>query len=120
LQDDKLYHGGRCLDAIIVRVARACVAPLTDPRDTQRPYAVKVAGVPLSSEWDPQQLMFKMRWKNAGEPGEKETELARITEVYMPRFWFENQDVSVMLTDGEWTYDSAVRSKQGARRWYPG
>ncbi|CEH15077.1 glycoside hydrolase family 5 protein [Ceraceosorus bombacis] len=87
-----LYKGGRALNAIL------------------RPYAAKTAGIPLSSEWDSSKLIFKFRWKNHPDLISANSEMARTSEFYLPRYWFEGTEFAVKLTDGSWVYDSSKQS----------
>lgn len=76
LRHDQLYKGGRTLDAII------------------RPYAAKVAGVPVRTHWDASTATLTFVWEAA--------KLGAPTEVFVPRLYFDN--VYVELSNGTFEY----------------
>lgn len=93
-EGDKLYRGARCLDVVI------------------RPYAVKVAGAPIRSHWDPRTLRFEFEWQitapgddmNAG--GEKH----RLTEIFLPEYHYGVHELCVEVLAGEWSVDTAKQT----------
>ncbi|KAK0534056.1 hypothetical protein OC842_002757 [Tilletia horrida] len=103
LRGEPLYQYGRCLDAII------------------RPYAVKIAGVPLSTSFDRDCLAFDLVWATSSSwpltpsasstgSGEEVVDRSRLTEVFWPRFHYEGREVEVELSDGEWWMDEEKQS----------
>ncbi|KAK7423563.1 hypothetical protein QQX98_001021 [Neonectria punicea] len=83
-EDDELYRGGRVLDVII------------------RPYAVKIAGTPIRSNWDHRTLRFDFAWSSVETDGDK----ARLTEVFLPDYHYAKHEIRVKVSDGEWSYDA--------------
>lgn len=84
-EDDELYCGARALDVVI------------------RPYAVKVAGIPTRSRWDPRTLMFEFEWKSS--PDSPTTEKSRVTEVFLPNYHYAAHKLQIEVSDGEWSVD---------------
>ncbi|ORY70465.1 glycoside hydrolase superfamily [Pseudomassariella vexata] len=87
-EGDELYRGGRVLDVVI------------------RPYAIKIAGEPLRSDWDPRTLRFEFDWESKSEKvdigkGDK----ARLTELFLPKYHYEGHELKVEVSDGEWEVD---------------
>lgn len=79
-RDERLYRGGRALGAIL------------------RPYACKVAGIPLSTKWDARKKSLHFRWKNGSRS------IRAATEIYVPDFHFRDVAMHVALSDGTYRY----------------
>lgn len=97
-EDDEMYRGGRVLDVVI------------------RPYAAKIAGKPIRSDWDHRTLRYEFEWSSEGG-GEKQTttddlsaDKARLTEVFMPNYHYANHEIRVRVSDGDWSYDAAKQT----------
>ncbi|KAF6810670.1 glycoside hydrolase family 5 protein [Colletotrichum sojae] len=88
---DELFRGGRVLDVII------------------RPYAVKIAGRPLRSDWDPRTLRYEFEWTSQDRVGEKQSDKRRTTEVFIPRYHYAD-GIKVKLSDGDWSYDAELQT----------
>ncbi|KAF6830553.1 glycoside hydrolase family 5 protein [Colletotrichum plurivorum] len=88
---DELFRGGRVLDVII------------------RPYAVKIAGRPLRSDWDPRTLRYEFEWTSQDRVGEKQSDKRRTTEVFIPRYHYAD-GIQVKLSDGDWSYDAGLQT----------
>lgn len=103
------------------------------PHCTQRPYACKIAGIPLSAKFDFQTLRFSFTFANPLPPSTPHSTpkassdtrrpplagspvLARETEIYLPRrrYGAPSRDgrlrVWIEKNDGEWRYDVEVSS----------
>ncbi|KAE8225643.1 hypothetical protein CF319_g1640 [Tilletia indica] len=100
LAGDELYRYGRCLDAVI------------------RPYAVKIAGVPLSTSFERESLSFNLVWANSsswplqspsgGQP--ENVDRTKLTEIFWPRYHYEGRTIEVEVSDGEWWIDEKKQS----------
>ena len=77
LRDEPLYAGGRAMDAIL------------------RPYACKVAGVPLSTHWDADAHTFTFVWATASDSCTSAT-----TEVFMPDYVYRGYEPEIRVSDG--------------------
>lgn len=77
---EDLYRGGRAIDAIL------------------RPYACKVAGIPVSTVWDAKRQILRFRWKNG------EVSCRAATEVYVPEYFFRDIAPHVTVSDGTFRY----------------
>ncbi|KEY67813.1 hypothetical protein S7711_04123 [Stachybotrys chartarum IBT 7711] len=88
-EHDELYRGGRVLDVII------------------RPYAVKLAGKLVRSDWDHRTLRFELEWTSAEQP---RTEKSNLTEIYVPAYHYAERKPVITLSDGEWTHDAPQQS----------
>ena len=77
---EALYNGGRALDAVL------------------RPYACKVDGVPLSTQWDERRSEFHFTWRNGPHP------CGQPTEIYVPDYHFRGREIDVRLSDGSFRY----------------
>ncbi|KXH63634.1 glycoside hydrolase family 5 protein [Colletotrichum nymphaeae SA-01] len=90
-EDDELYRGGRVLDVII------------------RPYAVKIAGRPVRSDWDPRTLHYEFEWTSEAEREAKNSksqpEKSRTTEIFVPKYHYAQRNIDIKVSDGEWSYD---------------
>lgn len=92
-EGDELYHGARCLDVVI------------------RPYAVKVAGEPLRSDWDPRTLRFEFDWQTRATPADEQTDdKHRLTEIFLPAYHYGAHELCVEVTAGEWSVDAGKQS----------
>ncbi|KDN52579.1 glycoside hydrolase family 5 protein [Tilletiaria anomala UBC 951] len=90
---DELYRGGRVLEALI------------------RPYAAKVAGLPVSTHWDRHNWEFTLAWSNSSTvPLDKADKLSRMTEIFWPTYLFEGERLEVQLSDGTWRIDENVQT----------
>ncbi|KAK7908993.1 hypothetical protein PG985_014871 [Apiospora marii] len=99
-EGDELYRGGRVLDVII------------------RPYAAKIAGTPVRSEWDHRTLRFSAVWRTSPSPStssttvqngnSKDNKKARQTEIFLPAYHYAAHELDVATSHGlEWTLDRA-------------
>ncbi|KAJ0339424.1 hypothetical protein COL154_012861 [Colletotrichum chrysophilum] len=88
---DELYRGGRVLDVVI------------------RPYAVKIAGRPLRSDWDPRTLKYEFEWTSQDRVGEEQDDKLRTTEVFIPRYHYEG-GIKAKVSDGDWSYDAELQT----------
>lgn len=97
-EEDELYRGGRVLDVII------------------RPYAAKLAGTPVQSEWDHRTLRYSMVWSTnataaTAATGPKASSSspepkARQTEIFLPNYHYAAHELDVAVSHGlEWTLD---------------
>ncbi|KAN0060909.1 hypothetical protein ACQY0O_006643 [Thecaphora frezii] len=95
--DDELFRGGRVLDVVI------------------RPYAAKVAGQPLRTNWDERTLRFEFEWGNvpaSDEAGEKRddddavAEKRKTTEVFVPAYHYKDKEFSITVSDGDYSFDA--------------
>ncbi|KAK5799525.1 glycoside hydrolase superfamily [Linnemannia elongata] len=83
------HIGGRALDAVV------------------RPYAAKVAGEPLSSNFDFNTLQYTFRYCNYTEtpvPLVHGTVLMFETEVFIPSFHYDDTGLEILVSDGDWRY----------------
>lgn len=87
-EDDELYRGGRVLDVII------------------RPYAAKVAGLPLRSFWDERTLRFEFEWKSFGDGTDAKNAKSNLTEVFLPNYHYKKHKLLIKVSDGDWTYNA--------------
>ncbi|KAK9783617.1 putative Glycoside hydrolase superfamily [Seiridium cardinale] len=87
-ETNELYRGGRALDAII------------------RPYAVKIAGVPIASSWDNSRLRYELQWRSQVQKKTKSGDNRSITtEIYIPSYHYRGHQVHVNATTGlDWAY----------------
>jgi glycosyl hydrolase family 5 len=85
-EDNELYRGGRVLDVVI------------------RPYAVKTAGQPTRSAWDPRTLRFDLEWSSP-DSGLENGLLTRTTEIFLPQYHYAKHDLQIQLSDGDWSLD---------------
>lgn len=83
---DQLYRGARTLGVVT------------------RPYAAKVAGIPTRSRWDPRTLKFEFEWQS--DPQEPSAGKSRVTEVFLPNYHYATHDLSIEVSDGEWSVDA--------------
>ncbi|CAG9941770.1 unnamed protein product [Clonostachys rosea f. rosea IK726] len=91
-EDDELYRGGRVLDVII------------------RPYAAKIAGRPLRSNWDERTLRYEFEWQSSGQPATGVDDRAFLTEVFIPAYHYAKHKLIITVSDGEWTHDEAQQT----------
>ena len=90
-ESDELYRGGRVLDVII------------------RPYAVKIAGRPLRSNWDPETLQFDFEWSSASDSGNQSAK-SRITEFFIPAYHYAEDQLQISVSDGKWFFNAEKQS----------
>ncbi|KAI8805439.1 glycoside hydrolase superfamily [Cladochytrium replicatum] len=85
---DHHHHiGGRALDAIV------------------RPYAAKVAGVPLISRFDLRKLEYRLEFKTLPITGRPGAEDRFATEIFVPNFHYGDvKELVVKRSDGRWSY----------------
>ncbi|KAH8201632.1 hypothetical protein TruAng_004238 [Truncatella angustata] len=90
----ELYRGGRVLDAVI------------------RPYAVKIAGTPISSNWNERTLRFEFQWRYRAHKKSKSAEEESLTtEIYMPAYHYRGRQIHVTATYGlDWTYTADTQT----------
>ncbi|KAK8075962.1 hypothetical protein PG994_003234 [Apiospora phragmitis] len=94
-EEDELYRGGRVLDVII------------------RPYAAKVAGTPVQSEWDHRTLRYSMVWRTTttsltNNNNKNDNKKARLTEIFLPDYHYAAHELDIAASHGlEWTLDRA-------------
>lgn len=88
-EEDELYQGGRVLDVII------------------RPYAVKVAGVQVYTEFDVETLFFEVHWKNYADNGGVQS---TTTEIFLPAYHYKNKRFSITTTDAETTLNAQLQT----------
>ena len=93
LEKNELYRGGRVLDVVI------------------RPYAAKIAGEPIRSEWDYRTLRYELDWRcpNAASTT-KTSSKALLTEVFIPDYHYEEHELLVSWEGGDWTFDAAKQT----------
>lgn len=92
-EHDDLYRGGRTLNVVI------------------RPYAAKIAGLPIRSSWDCRTLRYEFEWSSMGiTVKEKETDKSCLTEIFIPNYHYAKHRISIKLSDGEWTFDAAKQT----------
>lgn len=84
-EDNELYRGGRVIDVII------------------RPYAVKTAGKPLRSSWDPHTLCFEFEWSSLDSPTDNLE--SNTTEIFLPGYHYAKHDLNIRVSDGDWSLD---------------
>ncbi|KAK5799202.1 glycoside hydrolase superfamily [Linnemannia elongata] len=87
-RDHVAHVGGRALDAVV------------------RPYAAKVAGEPISTEFDLATLQFTFRFCNylqAPIPSD-DTTMAFDTEIFIPSYHYEEARLDIRVSDGDWRY----------------
>lgn len=84
-ESDDLYSGVRCADVVV------------------RPYAVKVAGLPVRSAWDPRTLRFEFEWQATAH--QYSTPEANTTEIYVPDYHYGTHDLDIEFSGGEFELD---------------
>ncbi|KAL4208440.1 glycoside hydrolase [Rhizopus microsporus] len=77
-----LYDGGRVLEAVL------------------RPYAVKVAGTPVSAEFNLDTLQYTFSFIPHGN-----TEYSKVTEIFVPYLHYGNKTIDTKVNFGECYYD---------------
>ncbi|EPQ28323.1 uncharacterized protein PFL1_04150 [Pseudozyma flocculosa PF-1] len=95
-EGDELFRGGRVLDVVI------------------RPYAAKVAGQPLKTQWDQRTLRYEFEWGNVPSSAtdddagvdEATDRKRRTTEIFLPAYHYRGKEFSVTVSDGEYTLDA--------------
>lgn len=90
-EDDELYSGVRCADVVV------------------RPYAVKTAGIPIRSSWDPRTLQFEFEWQSTAQQSPAAPE-CHTTEIFLPNYHYFAHDLNVEASDGEWTLDTSKQT----------
>lgn len=93
-ESDPLYTGGRALEVII------------------RPYAVKVAGVPVYTSFDVETLFFEMHWKNPPSTSNEEGKggKERVTEIFLPAYHYRTQHFKITSTDCETYFNAELQT----------
>lgn len=92
-EQDDLYKDARCLDAII------------------RPYASRIAGVPVESKWDRYAIEFtlkyaeSLRFQELTKTAEDGDESSPPTVIYLPRYHFQGRKLDVQVSDGHYELD---------------
>ncbi|RCH84405.1 hypothetical protein CU097_003586 [Rhizopus azygosporus] len=87
-----LYDGGRVLEAVL------------------RPYAVKVAGTPVSAEFNLDTLQYTFSFIPHGN-----TEHSKVTEIFVPYLHYGNKTINTKVNFGECYYDE---EKQALYHYY--
>ncbi|KAL1918909.1 uncharacterized protein VTP21DRAFT_2290 [Calcarisporiella thermophila] len=83
---DTIHVGGRALDAII------------------RPYAAKIAGMPLCSEFNRQTGVYTLQFSTTKDDAQlDEDPVSTITEIFIPKYQYPD-GVHVEVSDGTWEY----------------
>ncbi|KAK3814736.1 MAG: glycoside hydrolase superfamily [Linnemannia gamsii] len=89
-RDHVAHVGGRALDAVV------------------RPYAAKVAGEPISTDFDLATLQFTFRFCNylqAPIPSvQDDTTMAFDTEIFIPSYHYDEARLEICVSDGDWRY----------------
>lgn len=93
-EKQELYQGGRALDTVI------------------RPYAVKVAGTPASSDWDPETLRYEFQWRHRPLKKPKTgDERFSMTEIFIPSYHYRGHQIHVTATHGlDWSYTADTQT----------
>lgn len=87
-EHDELFRGGRVLDVII------------------RPYAVKVAGIPVRSDWDHRTLKYEFEWDASSAEAK-----SSLTEIFIPGYHYAKHKLIVTTGGGvTWTYDTSLQT----------
>ncbi|KAK7960371.1 glycoside hydrolase family 5 protein [Apiospora saccharicola] len=84
-EKDELYRGGRVLDVII------------------RPYAAKVAGTPVRSEWDHRTLRFSAVWRTTSSSHStvhNTSKKALQTEIFLPDYHYKGHELDIATSHG--------------------
>lgn len=106
LKKGEIWKGGRCLDVLI------------------RPFGAKMSGIPLSTEWNPKTLKFKLRWANrtrsqvanlSSIDGIENLKLgenvkSQITEIFLPKYHYEGKEIGIQISDGEWELNEELQT----------
>ncbi|PWZ03638.1 glycoside hydrolase [Testicularia cyperi] len=104
--DDPLYAQGRVLDVVI------------------RPYAVKVAGLPIRSHFDAESLTYELEWQNppssnqgggggdgGGDEKKQEDDVrANTTEIFLPAYHYKGLEFGILTSDAEYTFNAELQS----------
>lgn len=101
-EDDELYRGTRCLDVVI------------------RPYAVKIAGEPMKSHWDPRTLQYELEWQSTATIDEHMGHKRRLTEVFLPDYHYKTHELNIKVSDGQWSVDAGKQSLYILHDAHPG
>lgn len=91
-EENELYHGCRCLDVAI------------------RPYAVKVAGRPIRSDWDPRTLHFEFEWEGTDALTQVAEGKRRLTEVFLPAYHYDKHNLDIRVSAGVFVVDTKKQS----------
>jgi hypothetical protein len=67
-----------------------------------RPYATKIAGIPISMEFQLKTKTFSFTFYS--ETPSKCTK--HITEIYLPQFHYQENSFDIQVSDGTWTHDA--------------
>lgn len=99
-EHNELFRGGRVLDVII------------------RPYAVKVAGKPLRSDWDHRTLRYELEWEPKAESSTPDqpvkgnaADKITQTEIFIPGYHYAKHKLIVTTGEGvTWTYKPSLQT----------
>jgi hypothetical protein FG02690.1 len=82
------YSGGRALEGIL------------------RPYACKVAGIPLSTSWDRHTRKFTFSWKSTELPSS--SKMSQVTEIFVPEYLYDDDSRPVItVKNGKYDFHPA-------------
>jgi hypothetical protein len=97
-EQDELFRGGRVLDVII------------------RPYAGKLAGTPLRSNWDHHTLRFELEWEGTNKAPTKPdwnglVDKSNVTEIFLPAYHYAKHELIITTSQGvEYTHDPSLQT----------
>lgn len=83
-----------------------------------------MSGIPLSTEWNPKTLKFKLRWANrtrsqvaklSSIDGIENLKLgenvkSQITEIFLPKYHYEGKEIGIQISDGEWELNEELQT----------
>jgi hypothetical protein len=121
---DPMYAGGRCLDSLI------------------RPYAIRLAGLPISTSFDRKTKTFELKYmeglaiweqrkrrreevaaRNGSSSAEEGDDSDLATIIYFPRYQYEGLEVDIQVSDGTFKLNRASQTliyTPSAERTTPG
>ncbi|KAI1848603.1 hypothetical protein JX266_005462 [Neoarthrinium moseri] len=92
-ESDELYRGCRVLDTVI------------------RPYAVKVAGVPRRSDWNPRTLRYEFEWASRELTERMPNGKCSTTEIYIPSYHYSKHKLHIKASHGlAWSFDESKQT----------
>lgn len=91
-EEHELYRSCRCLDVAI------------------RPYAVKVAGKPIRSDWDPRTLHFEFEWEGTNVLAPDTEGKRRLTEIFLPSYHYDMHNIDIRVSAGVIAVDTKKQS----------